>query len=576
MASGQNITETRTDEYPVFIGSETLGFACSNMPPNIRIYVYVNDINITPFCAPTTARAQMGDPILTDQLGIASGLMYIPSIEGKYKFAAGEIRLTFGDSPDGVNNCKFISETTIFNHGLNLVDTEQGGTISLRSTEKIRTYNEGNLSDEGATTLKRLDPLSQTFIVNESKYPLGVVVTGVALFVYEKDPDFPLSVELRPMAGETPSTTEYISGSFSVLSPDVIEVYDQKAQQAKATNFTFQHPIYLKPGEYALCITTKSNKYTLLSASQGGGRTVKQPFTGKLFKPQNSGEWVGSTNEDITFYLRKAKFETGTVSFTMQTAKLTGLEYNKLRLLTTAVNYGDTAYATYRIRTTNAGTNTRNDFQDILPNQEPTLDGRQVADSAGDISVEISLTTKDPDISPILDKQLIKAQIFRNQVRPYSEEVSRSELNAYHGAGISRYLSRIVPLQEGFDSTGISVQLEVNRKTGTDIEVFARVLSRKDKTLPNGIYDRPFVKLPLVEPSAKTFAGTDDDEFNTEVYRLLSPEFEYVNNISASETTPLSSAAFDTFAYYQIKIVFYASNPVFVPKIRNLVATALL
>lgn len=576
MASGQNITQTRTDEYPVFIGSETLGFACSNMPPNIRIYVYVNDINITPFCAPTTLGAQMGDPILTDQLGIAAGLMYVPSIEGKYKFPAGEIRITFGDSAEGISNCRYISETSIFNHGLNLVDTEQGGTISLRTTEKIRTYNEGNLSDEGATTLTRLDPLAQTFIVNESKYPLGVVVTGVALFVYEKDPEFPLSVELRPMSGDKPSITEYISGSFSVLSPDSIEVYDQANQQAKATNFNFQHPIYLKPGEYALCVTTKSKKYTLVSASQGGGRTVKQPFTGRLFKPQNSGDWVGSTNEDLTFYLRKAKFETGTVTFTMQTAKLTGLEYNKLRLLTTAVNFGDTAYASYRVRTTNAGSNSRNDFQDILPNQEPTLDGRQVANSAGDISVEISLTTKNQDVSPILDKQLIKAQIFRNQVRAYSDDVSNSELNAYHGAGISRYLSRIVPLQEGFDSTGISVQLEVNRKTGTDIEVFARVLSRKDKTLPNGIYDRPFVRLPLVEPSAKTFAGSDDDEFFTEVYRLLSPQFEYSNDISQSETTPLSSASFNDFAYYQIKVVFYASNPVFVPKIRNLVATALL
>lgn len=570
------VTSERVDNFTVFAGSETVGFGCANMPPNTRIYVYVNEENITHFCSPTSEGALLGDPIITDQLGFATGLMYIPSIEGRFKFTAGEIRLTFGDNALGIDKCKYISETTIFNHGLNLVDTEQGGTISLRTVEKIRTFTESTISDEGATTLKRLDPLAQTFIVNESKHPLGVVITGVGLYVYEKDPVLPLSLEIRPMAGDTPSTTEYLSGTFCVLNPDAILDYDKTANQARVTNFTFQHPIYLRPGEYALCITTKSNKYTLLSAAQGGGRSVKQPFTGRLFKPQNTGTWVGDTNEDITFFLRKAKFETGTTNFTVETSKLTGLEYNKLRLLTTDVSLGDSAFATYKIRTTNAGTNTRNAYQDILPGAEPNLSGRQVANAQGDISVEISMTSKNSDVSPMLDRQLLKAQIFRNSVRAYSEEVSQSELNPRHGLALSRYISRVVPLQEGFDSTGISVQVDVNRKIGTDIEVFARVLSRNDKTLPNGINDRPFVRLPLIEPSVKTFAGSEDDVFFSETYRLLSPSFAYVNNVTSSETTPLDTSAYNTFSYYQIKIVFYASNPVYLPKIKNLVATALL
>jgi len=570
------VSSERTDNFTVFAGSETIGFGCANMPPGIRIHVYVNEENITHFCSPTTEGALLGDPIITDQLGFATGLLYIPSIEGRFKFTAGEIRITFGDSAFGIDKCKYLSETSIYNHGLNLVDTEQGGTISLRSTEKIRTFTEGTISDEGASTLKKLDPLAQTFIVNDSKHPLGVVVTGVGLYVYDKDPVFPLSIEIRPMAGDTPSTTEYISGTFAVLGPDAIEEYDKVANQARVTNFTFQHPVYLKTGEYALCITTKSNKYTLLSAVQGGGKSVKQPFTGRLFKPQNTGTWIGSTNEDITFFIRKAKFDTGTTSFTVETAKLTGLEYNKLRLLTTDVSLGDSAFATYKIRTTNAGTNSRNAYQDILPGAQPNLTGRQVANAQGDISVEISLTSKNSDVSPMLDRQLLKAQIFRNTVRAYSEEASFTELHPRHGLGLSRYISRVVPLQEGFDSTGISVQVDVNRKISTDIEVFARVLSRNDRTLPNGINDRPFIRLSLIEPSEKTFAGTEDDLFFSETYRLLAPSFAYVNNVSSSETTPLDSSAFNTFAYYQIKIVFYAANPVYLPKIKNLVATALL
>jgi len=574
MASSKT-TEGRSNDFPAFSGSETLGFAVAGLPPGIRVHVYVNEEIITHFTAPVAEGALVGDPIITDQLGFASGLLYIPATEGRFKIPVGEIRLTFGDSPNGIASCKYLSETTIFNHGLNLVDTEQGSTISLRSTEKFRTVNDSTVS-ENNTTFKRLDPLAQTFFVDPTKYPLGVVVTGVTLFLYEKDDSLPLSVELRPMEGNKPSTTEYMSGSFSVLSPANIQVYDKVKNEAKSTDFTFQHPIFLKPGEYALCITTKSKKYNILSAKQGGGKTVKKPFAGRLFKPQNTGEWVGDPNEDITFYLRKARFNTGTSTFKMETFALTNIEYNKLRLLTTAVNFGDSAYATYRIRTAAAGTGQRSEYQDILPNAEPNLDGRQTANAAGDISVEISLTTKNPDVSPILDKQLMKAQVFKSVVRSYGTDVSESELNPNHGAGLSRYLSRIVPLQEGFDSTGISVQLEVNRKTGTDIEVFARVLSRQDKTLTNGILDRPFVKLPLIEPSQKTFAGTSDDIFFSETYRLLAPNFIYTNDTTISEATPLDVSNFQDFAYYQIKVVFYSSNDVFLPKIKNLVATALL
>lgn len=574
MASDK-LTEGRSNDFPAFAGSETLGFAVSGMPPNTRVWIYVNEENITHFTAPSKEGALVGDHIITDQLGFAAGLLYIPATEGRFKIPVGEIRLTFGDSPAGISKCKYISETTIYNHGLNLVDTEQGTTISLRTTEKFRTDNSSSIS-ENNDTFKRLDPLAQTFLVDSTKYPLGVVITGVALYVYEKDNSLPLAIEIRPMDGDTPSTTEYMAGSFCVLAPANISVYDKAKNEAKVTNFTFQHPIYLKPGEYALCLTTKSKKYNILSAKQGGGKTVKKPFAGRLFKPQNTGKWVGATNEDLTFYLRKARFNTGTSTFKMETAALTNIEYNKLRLLTTAISFGDTAYATYKLRTAAAGTGIRTDYVDILPNSEPNLDGRQTANADGDVSVEISLTTKNPDVSPILDKQLMKAQVFKSVVRPYSEAVSASELSPTHGAGLSRYVSRIVPLQEGFDSTGISVQVEVNRKTGTDIEVFARVLSRQDKTLTNGILDRPFVRLPLVEPSQKTFAGTNDDVFFNETYRLLSPNFSYTNDTTSSELNPIDLSTFTDFAYYQIKIVFYSANDVFLPKIRNLVATALL
>jgi hypothetical protein len=461
------------------------------------------------------------------------------------------------------------------NHGLGLADTEQGGTRSLRTTEKIRTTLEGS-SGEANESQKRLDPLSQTFSIDSAAYPLGIVATGLALFVYEKDSKFPLSVELRPVQNGNPSITEYYSGTVVTLNPSLIQVYDKVAQKAAITNFTFEHPVYLKPGEYAFCVFSKSNKYKLLSSSQGNGRTVKQPFAGKLFKPQNTGVWVGTDNEDLTFYIRKAKFQPGTITFEMKSPDMGELDYNRLRLLSTEVDFGDTAFVNFSVQTTeDTVARKQTEPKKIIPGDLVTLDGRQSAKKKGDITLQVSMTSKSKDVSPILDRQLIKAQAFRNVVNAYSTDRSASELTSSTGKAQSRYVSKVVSLADGFDSTGLEVSIDVNRKIGTDIEVFARVLARDDTNYTAGIRGRNWIRMPLVDPSQKSFAGTDDDNFTSETYRILEPGLEYT--ATANVTTDVStSTSYETFSQYQIKVVFYANNPVYLPKIKNLVAISLL
>ncbi len=568
-------TAIQKDQIPVYAGSELLSFTVADMPPTTRIYSYVNGVNVSEYTGPTTTGALLGDAITTDQLGAATGYLYIPSTQGKYKFLTGEIRITFGDSPDGIDKCKYLSETILMNHGLNLVDTEQGGTISLRSLEKFRTDATGT-SGEADNSQKRLDPLSQTFTIDSKRFPLGVYVTSVSLFFRSKDEKLPIAVELRPMSSGKPSITEYYSGSFSVKAPANVNVYDETKQTVLPTTFYFDHLVYLRPGEYAFCVLTKSDKYEAFSALNGDGKTVKQPFSGRLFKPQNTGEWVGDENEDLAFVLGKAKFATGTVSFEMKTQSVRSAEYHKLRLLSTEINFGDSASIDYKVQTKIAGSNEKTDFTEIVPGVINNLGERNVVTDEGDITFQVSMTTKNEDISPMLDKQLLAAQIIANNVLPYSQEISNSELKASNGNARTRYISKIVSLQKDFDSNGIEVKLDVNRKLGTDIEVFARVLSRNDNSSQSGIGARPWVLLPLVSPTEKSYAGTGNS-YTQEVYRIteqgrgLTP---YTVNSSINGVSTLST--FDNFAYYQIKVVFYSNNPTYLPKIKNLIATSLL
>jgi hypothetical protein len=562
-------TSTDKSELDTFIaGEELLAFAVVEMPPNTRIYIYCNNVDITEFCAPRGAGSQIGDPIITNQLGTASGFLYIPSGDGKYKFLVGEIVLTFSDSSTGVENSTYMSETVLYNHGLKLVNTEEGGTISLRRTEKIRTSPLGNTLEVNTTQL-RLDPLAQTFIVDEIKYPLGIYLTGINLFIYEKDPVYPIAVELRQMVNGTPSTTEFLSGSFVLKNSSDISVYDSVSQQAPTTPFTFPHPIYLRPGEWAFCVMTKSARYSLLSAKNGEGKTVKQPFAGRLFKAQNTGTWVGDENEDLTFVLRKAVFETGSV--TINTKSLAtqndGFEYNRFRLLSTAVEFGDTAEVTYKLQTTAAGTREKSTIQDVKPGQNAELVGRQVAQQAGDVNVQIEITSKSKDVSPMLDKQLLAAQIFKTHVTEYTQTISDSELKPSNGLAQARYISKPVSLASGFDSTGLEVKIDVARQIGTDVEVFCRVLARDDTSVSNGIYDKSWIRMPLVTPSEKTFCGTDV-VYSTETYRILEPGLGY--------TVPTSSAKYETFAYYQVKVVFYSSEPIYQPRIQSLSAISVI
>jgi hypothetical protein len=565
-----NLTGETSRLNQMYAGEELMRFSVAQMPPNTKIYIYCNGVDITPFCAPAIANANIGDDIITNQLGNALGWLYIPSSDGKYKFLVGEITLTFSDSSTGVENSKYISEATFYNHGLNLVNTEVAGTSSLRATEKIKTSPLGNTLEVNTTQL-RLDPLAQTFIVDAVKYPLGIYLTGVSLFVYEKDPVYPLAVELRQVINGTPSTTEVLSGSFAILDSADIGVYDEVSGKSPVTNFTFQHPIYLRPGEWAFCVMTKSARYSLLSATNGNGRTVKQSFAGRLFKAQNTGNWVGDDNEDLTFILRKAVFQTGTVVIEAKSLPMTdkSIEYNRLRLLSSAIEFADTASIKYKIQTTSAGSRDKSLIQEIQPGVNADLTGRQVLSEGGDLNLQIEITSKSKDISPMIDKQLLHAQVFKTYIEEYSEEISNSELKPSGGLAAARYISKPVSLAQGFDSTGLEVKIDISRQVGTDAEVYCRVLARNDKTITNGVYDRPWIKMPLINPDVKTFAGTDEI-YSTETYRVLEPDLGYTT------TTNNDVAKYEDFGTYQVKVVFYSGNPVYQAKLKSLSAISLI
>jgi hypothetical protein len=78
----------------------------------------------------------------------------------------------------------------------------------------------------------------------------------------------------------------------------------------------------------------------------------------------------------------------------------------------------------------------------------------------------------------------------------------------------------------------------------------------------------------------KKYVGSSETDFLPEIYKILegdslvttgTPNLSYTSNVGAGAAT-----TFTSFNKFQVKVVFYAENTTIVPKIKNLIATAVI
>jgi hypothetical protein len=169
-----------------------------------------------------------------------------------------------------------------------------------------RTFNQS--ITRNSVPLTYIDPLAQTFIIEES-----CILTKIELFFKEKDDNLPVKIEIRRVTNGVPNN---LILPFSEINIDAANV-NVSANSLIASTATFSNPVYVEPGEYALCISSESSK-TKIWISQMGEADVsngliiqKQPNLGVLFKSRNSTVWVPDQLQDLKFNLYRAKFTPG-------------------------------------------------------------------------------------------------------------------------------------------------------------------------------------------------------------------------------------------------------------------------
>jgi len=276
--------------------------------------------------------------------GVVGGVYNVPADT----FTGSQNLFRVTDDPDNITAVTTSVAEDIF-HSAGVIDAKSElGIVSARPfisrRENIKDDSITRSSSDGrrSKSTDYLNPMAQTFFIDKNQYSTGLFVDSVTLFFSQKNTSVgnktPVTLQLRPMINGLPSTSLIIPGSEVVLTPGRISANTSTpvantsggfpsgflgnshsanksdTDQGSRTMFKFDHPIFLSPDEYAICIMANSSEYKVFGFEYGAFHTgtskkiTKQPYVGSFFKPSNAGVWEEVSDQGLTFRLDRCEF----------------------------------------------------------------------------------------------------------------------------------------------------------------------------------------------------------------------------------------------------------------------------
>lgn len=153
-----------------------------------------------------------------------------------------------------------------------------------------------------------IDPVAQSFVVDTP-----CIITKIGLYFTAKDSTIPAFVHIRDMNNGYPGSYQ-IPFSEKLISPGSVTL--SSGSTLTENIITFDSPIFLDRGEYALCVGSPSSVWKTCVSRVGSNDipTAKkinlQPYIGSLFKSQNASTWTAEQELDLTFKIYRATFDT--------------------------------------------------------------------------------------------------------------------------------------------------------------------------------------------------------------------------------------------------------------------------
>jgi len=362
----------------------------------------------------TTSVYSIGRPTTT-AAGDVAGVYTIPA--STFRIGEKRFRLIDNNSND-VGSSSTNGDASFFAQGL-LQRVEE--TIISATVPSIQRQS---VSDERITTsttvtnqrvAQWIDPLAQTFLIAPGTYPNGLFINRVRFCFKSKDDTVPVTLQIRPTVNGYPSYAVVYPYATVTMTPDKVKTTDSPDldDANKYTDFVFDTPIYMQPGEHSFVLLSNSNKYEVYAAEIGALDTVsgrqisEQPYGGSLFLSQNGSTWEPDQNSDMTFRMFRNQFSTtpATAAFKIN-APAANTKLDLVNLITGDMVIGDTSLV-YRFNSVSDATGGAAGLKALRPLEDYDMNddvGRRVlTTSNSSFTVQATMATTDTAVSPVID-----------------------------------------------------------------------------------------------------------------------------------------------------------------------------
>jgi hypothetical protein len=422
-----------------------------------------------------------------------------------------------------------------------------------------------------------IDPLAQSFFVDDKIYPEGIFLSSIDIFFKTKDPVVPVTLELRPSVNSYPSSKEIIPFSRVSKSPRDISVSEDASAP---TNFKFPSPVYLLPGEYNFVVVSDSILYDTWVARLGEfkigstteERITKNPYSGVLFKSSNNVAWIPESDVDFTFRINRCSFKTlspftailenspfSSKGTTSETPSLfTTLRTNGVTILpekTSFSNSSVTLLSTSKKKNTlTSGLNESRELDQVYMIRDSSFDSSKEASITNSLSFFSSKDT----VSPVLDKQRLSYVLVNNIINKLEEKELETELKPFGGKGKARYLTKEIKLNLEIPANKIHISFAGSIPKGCQIRTYYKILNRVFDKSELSILDKSWI---LLGTSSKT-ASTKET--------FIDFELETPDNLPYEGNSDIND--FDVF---MVKLLLESDNPAFIPRVKDFRTIAL-
>jgi hypothetical protein len=347
--------------YNNYMAERIISFLAFGMRPNQKLHAFFEKILVDEHCAPgivpTTIsntsdyrsiqkNGNYGDPITTNDLGIAAGWFRIPG--GKFK--TGDRVFELSDVDDLVRGQGAISTSASATYtASNISVTKSALTLttinpelswqevlpstaadgSLLASDQVQILrgveNPGEITiiaDIGEVRGYWWEPLAQGLTINTPSGEAGIFATSIDIFFKQKSQlaENGVTLYLCETSNGYPNGDKVLP--YSVVHLNKSQVFTS-TDSSLPTNFKFSSPIFLNNNtEYAFVIKPDSGDpdYWVYSALLGDTDTnvqpthqvTSQPAVGTAFIGATDKQWTALQKEYIKFELYRAQFSSST------------------------------------------------------------------------------------------------------------------------------------------------------------------------------------------------------------------------------------------------------------------------